>query len=57
MRFIILFSSIIPISLRVNIDMAKSAFSYFMMRDDEIPNTIVRSSFIPVCLHITIHYH
>ena len=47
MRFIILFSSIIPISLRVNIDMAKSAFSYFMMRDDEIPGTIVRSSFIP----------
>lgn len=46
-RFVILFSSIIPISLRVNIDMAKTAFSYFMMTDDEIPGTIVRSSFIP----------
>lgn len=32
-RFIILFSSIIPISLRVNIDMAKTAFSSFMMAD------------------------
>jgi len=46
-RFVILFSSIIPISLRVNIDMAKTAFSYFMMGDKEIPGTIVRSSFIP----------
>ncbi|KAJ1477494.1 hypothetical protein T484DRAFT_1821074, partial [Baffinella frigidus] len=46
-RFVILFSSIIPISLRVNIDMAKTAFSSFMMADKEIPGTIVRSSFIP----------
>jgi hypothetical protein len=30
----------IYISLRVNVDMAKSAFSYFMMRDDEIAGTI-----------------
>jgi phospholipid-translocating ATPase len=27
--------------------MAKSAFSYLMMRDEEMPGTIVRSSFIP----------
>lgn len=47
MRFVILFSSIIPISLRVNIDLAKTTYSYFMMRDKEIPGTIVRSSFIP----------
>lgn len=46
-RFVILFSSIIPISLRVNIDMAKTTYSYFMMRDKEIAGTIVRSSFIP----------
>jgi phospholipid-translocating ATPase len=46
-RFVILFSSIIPISLRVNIDMAKTTYSYFMMCDKEIAGTIVRSSFIP----------
>ena len=33
----ILFSSIIPISLRVNIDMAKTAFSSFMMADKLMP--------------------
>ena len=31
-RFIILFSSIIPISLRVNLDMAKTVYSFVMMR-------------------------
>ena len=36
-RFVILFSSVIPISLRVNIDMAKTAFSYMMARDPQIP--------------------
>jgi phospholipid-translocating ATPase len=43
-RFILLFSYIIPISLRVNIDMAKTVYSYFIQNDKEIPQTLVRSS-------------
>ncbi|KAI8927668.1 hypothetical protein BC831DRAFT_451768 [Entophlyctis helioformis] len=46
-RFLILFSSIIPISLRVNLDMGKTVFSYLIMADDKIPGTIVRTSTIP----------
>jgi phospholipid-translocating ATPase len=46
-RFLILFSSIIPISLRVNLDMAKTFFASTMMKDMEIPDTIVRTSTIP----------
>ena len=34
----------IVISLRVNIDMAKTVYSWFIQHDDEIPNTLVRSS-------------
>lgn len=43
-RFILLFSYIIPISLRVNIDMAKTVYSWFIQNDQEIPSTLVRSS-------------
>ena len=46
-RFIILFSYIIPISLRINLDMAKLVYSWFIGRDDKIPDTVVRSSTIP----------
>uniref|UniRef100_A0A8C4NK30 Phospholipid-transporting ATPase n=1 Tax=Eptatretus burgeri TaxID=7764 RepID=A0A8C4NK30_EPTBU len=46
-RFILLFSYIIPISLRVNLDMGKVAFGWMIMRDDEIPGTVVRTSTIP----------
>lgn len=46
-RYMLLFSSIIPISLRVNLDMAKTAYSLFIMRDKQIENTVVRSSTIP----------
>ncbi|KAL1916153.1 uncharacterized protein VTP21DRAFT_6157 [Calcarisporiella thermophila] len=46
-RFLILFSSIIPISLRVNLDMGKTVYSYQIMRDREIAGTIVRTSTIP----------
>jgi phospholipid-translocating ATPase len=46
-RFILLFSAIIPISLRVNLDMAKTAYSSFIMRDAHIPQTVVRTSTIP----------
>lgn len=43
-RFILLFSYIIPISLRVNIDMAKTVYSWFIQHDEDIPGTLVRSS-------------
>nr|XP_039267375.1 probable phospholipid-transporting ATPase IIB [Styela clava] len=46
-RFIILFSYIIPISLRVNLDMGKAVYSWFIERDKRIPGTIVRTSTIP----------
>ncbi|KAL0952707.1 hypothetical protein HGRIS_006943 [Hohenbuehelia grisea] len=46
-RFLILFSSIIPISLRVNLDMGKTVYAHQIMNDIEIPNTIVRTSTLP----------
>ena len=46
-RFLILFSSIIPISLRVNLDMGKTVYARQIMRDSEIPGTIVRTSTLP----------
>ena len=46
-RFLILFSSIIPISLRVNLDMGKTVYAHQIMNDAEIPNTIVRTSTLP----------
>ncbi|TFK29197.1 protein transporter [Coprinopsis marcescibilis] len=46
-RFLILFSSIIPISLRVNLDMGKTVYAHQIMNDNEIPNTIVRTSTLP----------
>ncbi|KAG6333074.1 hypothetical protein ID866_6016 [Astraeus odoratus] len=46
-RFLILFSSIIPISLRVNLDMGKTVYAHQIMTDPDIPNTIVRTSTLP----------
>lgn len=47
MIYLILFSTIIPISLRVNLDMGKSVYAYFIERDRGIPDTVVRTSTIP----------
>ncbi|KAK8169510.1 phospholipid-translocating P-type ATPase-like protein [Phyllosticta citrichinensis] len=47
MRFLILFSTIVPISLRVNLDMGKSVYAWFIERDQDIPGTVVRTSTIP----------
>ncbi|VDN51132.1 unnamed protein product [Dracunculus medinensis] len=47
MRFILLFSYIIPISLRVNLDMAKLFYAWQIGRDRHIRGTVVRSSTIP----------
>eukprot|EP01097_Dermamoeba_algensis_P011052 TRINITY_DN8417_c0_g1_i2.p1 TRINITY_DN8417_c0_g1~~TRINITY_DN8417_c0_g1_i2.p1 ORF type:complete len:1054 (-),score=266.66 TRINITY_DN8417_c0_g1_i2:518-3571(-) len=46
-RFMLLFSGIIPISMRVNLDMAKTLYSYMIMRDPKISGTVVRTSTIP----------
>ena len=47
MRFLILFSTIVPISLRVNLDMGKSVYAWMIHRDSGIPGTVVRTSTIP----------
>ncbi|OWB70572.1 hypothetical protein B5S31_g250 [[Candida] boidinii] len=47
MRFLILFSTIIPVSLRVNLDLGKSVYAYQIEHDKSIPETIVRTSTIP----------
>lgn len=46
-RFLILFSTIIPISLRVNLDMGKTVYARFIERDPDIPGAVVRTSTIP----------
>ena len=42
-----LLASIIPISLRVNLDFCKAYFSYKISNDEEIPGTVSRTSSIP----------
>jgi phospholipid-translocating ATPase len=46
-RFVLLLSAIIPISLRVNLDMAKVFYSYCIYTDTDMPGTIPRNSTIP----------
>jgi len=46
-RFLLLLSSIIPISLRVNLDLAKVWYSYCIDNDNSIPDTKTRNSNIP----------
>ncbi|TVY83685.1 putative phospholipid-transporting ATPase NEO1 [Lachnellula suecica] len=47
MRFLVLFSTIVPISLRVNLDMGKSVYGWFIQRDAGIEGAVVRTSTIP----------
>lgn len=46
-RFVLLLSAIIPISLRVNLDMAKVYYSYLIYNDEDMAGTIPRNSTIP----------
>lgn len=46
-RYLLLLSSIIPISLRVNLDFAKMYFAYCINNDKEIEGTVARNSQIP----------
>ncbi|ODV60060.1 aminophospholipid-translocating P4-type ATPase NEO1 [Ascoidea rubescens DSM 1968] len=47
MKYLILFSTIIPVSLRVNLDLGKSVYAHQIENDKAIPDTIVRTSTIP----------
>ncbi len=46
-RFVLLFSYLVPISLRVNLDMGKIFYSWSIQQDGEIPGTVARSTTIP----------
>ncbi|CAF0909288.1 unnamed protein product [Didymodactylos carnosus] len=46
-RFFLLFSYMIPISLRVNLDLGKMVYSWFIEKDKHIPDSAVRTSTIP----------
>uniref|UniRef100_A0A0X3PV87 Phospholipid-transporting ATPase n=1 Tax=Schistocephalus solidus TaxID=70667 RepID=A0A0X3PV87_SCHSO len=46
-RFFLLFSYIIPLALRVNMDMAKIVYSLMISRDKDLPGCVVRSTTIP----------
>ena len=41
-RFVLLFSYLIPISLRVNLDMGKIFYSLNIQKDKDIPGTVTR---------------
>ncbi len=42
------YSFVFPVySLRVNLDMGKSAYGWMIMKDENIPGTVVRTSTIP----------
>lgn len=47
LRFLILFSTIVPVGLRVNLDMGKSVYAWFIEHDQSIAGTVVRTSTIP----------
>lgn len=46
-RQVLLLSAIIPISLRVNLDLAKIYYCMGIYKDEDIPGTIPRNSTIP----------
>lgn len=45
-RFVLLFSYIIPISLRVNLEMSRVVYSYMIQKDKDIPGVVVRTTTI-----------
>jgi phospholipid-translocating ATPase len=47
MKYILLLSNIIPIGLRVNLDLAKIWYSWCISSDSKIPGTIARNTTIP----------
>ncbi|CAD8071223.1 unnamed protein product [Paramecium sonneborni] len=49
-RYLVLLSNIIPISMRVNLEFAKLVYSYKINFDPQIEGTITRNSNIPESL-------
>lgn len=47
MRYLVLLSYVIPVSLRVNLDFAKLYYSLRINKDKQIENTVSRNSAIP----------
>lgn len=45
-RFVLLFSYIIPISLRVNLEISRVVYSYMIGKDKELPGVVVRTTTI-----------
>lgn len=45
-RFVLLFSYIIPISLRVNLEMSRVVYSYMIQKDRDLPGVVVRTTTI-----------
>lgn len=45
-RFVLLFSYIIPISLRVNLEMSRVVYSYMIQKDKDLPGVVVRTTTI-----------
>ena len=46
-RFLLLFSFIIPISMRINLDTSKMVYTYRISHDKSIPGAIMRNSTLP----------
>ncbi|THD25645.1 Phospholipid-transporting ATPase [Fasciola hepatica] len=46
-RFMVLFSYIIPLALRVNMDLAKIVYAFIAIRDPDLPGCMVRNTTIP----------
>ncbi|KAH9412025.1 phospholipid-transporting ATPase [Ordospora pajunii] len=46
-RFLVLFSSVIPISLRINIDWARYCYARYISVDEKIEGAIMRSTSLP----------
>jgi phospholipid-translocating ATPase len=47
LRYLLLLASIIPISMRINLDLAKYVYKFVIERDHAMPGAVVRNSDIP----------
>lgn len=50
MKYMILLSNVIPVSMRVNMEFAKLVYSRMINRDNDIQGTLARNSNIPESL-------
>lgn len=46
-RFLVLVSAVIPISMSVNLDVAKFVYAWLVVVDEDIPGCVVRNTTIP----------